>query len=134
MLLLASLTITAVALTSPALLGLKATVIEALWPAAIVVGSAGAFNEKAWFEIEALVTVRDAEPVFDTVIDKDLVLPVVTEPKPRTLPFRVSVPEVGCTVADLLELKPWQPTMVARQRKTRPRQLARLHLISEILR
>jgi hypothetical protein len=81
--------------------------------------------------MDTLLTVIDAVPVFDAETDNVFVVPVVTLPNARVVPLRVNVPVAVCTVADLLELNPWQPTMVAKHSRTRaslfPRLLA-LHL------
>jgi hypothetical protein len=128
--LLASLTIEAVALISPAEMGVNVIVIAALCPAAIVVGIAGVFNEKAWLEIETLLTVIEAEPLFDKVIESVLLVPVVTVPNASTLPPMLSVLVGACTAAVLLELNPMHPTIVPRQSRRTVSLPARLRFTS----
>jgi hypothetical protein len=118
------LTTEVVALKVPAALGLKTTLSGVLWPARIVTGRLGALNEKYWVEIVTLLTVMEAVPVFDTVMVNVLLVSAVTVPKSRMAPLKDKVPVCGCTEADLLELNPWQPTIVARQRRTIPSLLA----------
>ena len=67
-------------------------------------------------------SVMEAVPVLDAVNVIVLLVPAVTAPKLRLAPLRDRVPAcTGCVVvADLLALKPWQPTIVARQRSTIP--------------
>ena len=69
--------------------------------------------------MDTLLTVIDAVPVFDAEMDNVLEVPVVTLPNARVVPLRVNVPVAVCTLADLLELNPWQPTMVAKHSRTR---------------
>jgi hypothetical protein len=122
----ALLVIEAVALKVPAALGLKTTLTGVLWPARIATGRLGALNEKYLVEIVALLTVMEAVPVFDTVMLSVLLVPTVTLPKSTLDPLRDKIPDC-CVEADLLELNPWQPTIVARQRKTNPSLFALLH-------
>jgi len=81
--------------------------------------------------MDTLLTVIDAVPVFDAETDNVLLVPVVTVPNAKVVPLRVNVPVGVCTLADLLELNPWQPTIVATHSRTSaslfPRLLA-LHL------
>ena len=123
----ALLTIETVALIAPAAVGLNTTLTGVLWPTAIVAGREGALKEKAWFEIEMLLTIIDPAPVLETVMESVLFLPVVTLPKSRTPPLKAKVPVVvcDCTLADLLELNPWHPTIVARQARIIPTWLIR---------
>ena len=111
-----------VALKVPAALGLKTRLTGVLWPAIIATGRVGALKEKYWLEIDALLSVTEAVPVLDAVNVIVLLVPAVTAPKLRLAPLRDRVPDcTGCVVvADLLALKPWQPTIVARQRSTIP--------------
>src|ERR1035438_2727164 len=108
-----------VALKVPAALGLKTRLTGVLWPARIVTGRLGAVNAKYWVEIDRLVTVADPAPVFETVIDSVLLVPAVTLPKSRLPPLRDKVPDCDCTLAELPELNPWQPTIIARQSRTK---------------
>lgn len=55
-------------------------------------GRVGALNEKYWLEIEALVTVIEAVPVFEAVTVSVLLMPAVTLPKSRLALFRDKVP------------------------------------------
>jgi hypothetical protein len=102
-----------------------------LWPARIVTGRLGALNEKYWVEIVTLLTVMEAVPVFDTVIVRVLLVPAVALPKSRMPPLKDKVPVCGCTA--LLELNPWQPTIVARQRRTIPSLLALLPFTAPVV-
>jgi hypothetical protein len=79
-------------LTAPTALGLKTTLTGVLWPARIVTGRLGALNEKYLVEIDALLTVTEAVPVFDTVMVIVLLVPAVTLPKSRLAPLRDKVP------------------------------------------
>lgn len=116
----ALLTMETVALKAPAALGLKTRLTGVLWPARTVTGRLGALNAKYWVEIDTLVTVADPAPVFETVIDSVLLVPAVTLPKSRLPPLRDKVPDCDCTLAELPELNPWQPTIIARQSRTIP--------------
>jgi hypothetical protein len=69
--------------------------------------------------MDTLLTVIEAVPVFDAEMDNVLLVPVVTLPNARVVPLRVNVPVAVCTLADLLELNPWQPTIVAKHSRTR---------------
>ena len=85
--------------------------------------------------MDTLLTVIDAVPVFDAETDNVLVVPVVTLPNARAVPLRVNVPVALCTLADSLELNPWQPTIVAKHSRTRPSLLPgfpALHLAAAI--
>lgn len=92
----ALLVIEAVALKAPAALGLKTTVTGMLWPTRIVIGRLGAVNEKCLVEIDALLTVIEAVPVFDKVTVIVLLVPAVTLPKSMLLPLRDKVPACTC--------------------------------------
>ena len=83
-------------------------------------GRLGELSEKYLLEIEALLTVIEAAPVFDAVMLMVLLVPVVTLPKSRLAPLKAKTPR-GCWVEDLLELNPWQPIRMARLRKTSAR-------------
>jgi hypothetical protein len=68
-------------------------------------------------------------------MDSVLLVPVVTVPNARVVPLRVNVPVAVCTLADLLELNPWQPTIVAKHSRTRTSLLpgfSALHLAAAI--
>ena len=69
--------------------------------------------------MDTLLTVIDAVPVFDAEMDSVLLVPVVTVPNASAVPLRVNVPVAVCTLIDLLELKPWQPTIAAKLSRTR---------------
>lgn len=99
----------------------------------MVVGIAGVFKEKAWLEIEMLLTVIEAEPLFDSVIDSVLLVPVVTLPNASTLPPMLSVLVAACTVDVRLELNPMQPTIIPRQSAMRASNPARLRFMSTIV-
>lgn len=71
-------------------------------------------------------------PVLVAVIVSVLLVPVVTVPKSRLAPLNDRVPPTGCVIAALLELNPWQPTIVARQRTIIPTLLARLHVTAAV--
>jgi hypothetical protein len=131
----ALLVMEAVALKVPAALGEKTTLTGVLWPARIATGRLGALNEKYWLENDALLTVIEAVPVFVAVILNVLLVPAVTEPKSRLAPLRdnVPAPDCGCWMAGLLVLTPWQPTIVARQRRTIPSLLARLGFTASVV-
>lgn|ERR1700683_1386666 len=123
-----------VALKVPAALGLKTKLTGMLWPAIIAAGRVGALNEKYWLEIDALLSVMEAVLVLDAVNVNVLLVPAVTLPKLRLAPLRDRVPACTCCVAaDLLELKPWQPTIVARQRSTIPSWLRLSRLTAPIV-
>ena len=47
-------------------------------------------------EIDALLTVTEAVPVFDAVTVRVLLVPLVTLPKSRLAPLRDRVPDGGC--------------------------------------
>ena len=51
---------------------------------------------KNWLEIEALLTVMEAVPVFDAVSVRVLLVPAVTLPKSRLALFRDNVPDCDC--------------------------------------
>ena len=84
-----------VALKGPAALGVNARVIGELWPARIASGRVGLLIEKYLLETEALLTVREAEPVLEAVTVIVLLVPAVTLPKSRLAPLRVNVPDWG---------------------------------------
>ena len=56
----------------------------------------GALSEKYWLEIEALLIVMDAEPVFEAVTVSVLLEPDVTLPKSRLAVLRDRVPDCTC--------------------------------------
>lgn len=85
-----------VALKDPAALGVKAKVIGTLWLVRIAIGRVGALSEKYWLEIEALLTVTEAVPVFVAVMVSVLLVPAVTLPKSRLALFRDNVPACDC--------------------------------------
>ena len=58
-------------------------------------GRLGALSEKYLVEIEALLTVIEAVPVFDAVMLMVLLVPVVTLPKSRLAPLKAKTPR-GC--------------------------------------
>ena len=74
----------AVASKAPAALGVNLTLIEVFCPAATVTGRLGEIREKYLAEIATLLIVTDADPEFDIVIGKVLLLPAGTLPKPRS--------------------------------------------------
>lgn len=84
------------ALKVPAALGVNTTLTVLLWPAGIVTGRLGALNEKYWLEMEALVIVTEAAPVFDAVMVSVLLVPEVTVPKSRLALPNARVPDCGC--------------------------------------
>lgn len=102
----ALLLMVAVALKAPAALGVKTTLTWALWPAKIAIGRAGALSEKYLLEMEALLTVTEAAPVFVRVAVSVLLVPAATLPKSRVAPLKERVPDADCCVAVLLELNP----------------------------
>jgi len=110
--LVALLMMETVALKVPAALGLKTRLTDMPCPAGIVTGRLGALNEKYWLEMDALLTVTDAVPLFDKVIVRVLLAPTLTAPKSKLVPIRDKVPDCACTFVDLfeVELNPWQPT------------------------
>jgi hypothetical protein len=59
-------------------------------------GSDGALSEKYWLEIEALLTVMEAVPVFDAVMVTVLLVPAATLPKSRLALLRDKVPDCTC--------------------------------------
>ena len=85
-----------VALKGPAAFGVNAKVIGTLWPAKTAIGRVGALSEKYWLEIEALLTVIEAVPVFEAVSVSVLLVPAVTLPKSRLALFRDNVPDCDC--------------------------------------
>ena len=121
-----------VALKVPAALGEKTKLTGMLWPAGTVTGRVGALNEKYWLEIVALLTVMEAVPVLVAVIVSVLLVPDVTLPKSSVAVLNDKVPPAGCVIAALV-LNPWHPTIVARQRRTIPRLLTRLHFAAAVL-
>jgi hypothetical protein len=130
----ALLVIVTVPLNAPAAFGLKTKVTGVLAPDATATGRLGALKEKYWLEMDALLTVMLAVPVFDTVAVSVLLVPAVTLPKSRLAELRDNVPDcTGGVVAALLELKPWQPTIVARQSRTIARLLARLCCVAGVV-
>lgn len=74
----------------------------------------GALSEKHWLEIEALLTVTEAVPVFEAVTVSVLLVPAATLPKSRLALFRDKVPACVAWVAALAELNPWQPSRKGR--------------------
>jgi len=85
-----------VPLKDPAAFGVKTRVIGTLCPAKTAVGSVGALKEKYWLEIEALLTVIEAEPVFDAVTVSVLLAPAMTVPKSTLVLLRDNVPICNC--------------------------------------
>lgn len=77
----------------------------------------GALREKYWLEIEAVLTVTEAVPVFEAVTVSVLLVPAVTLPKSRLALFRDKVPASVDCVAALAELNPWQPSRKVRSAK-----------------
>ncbi len=82
------------ALKAPAALGVKSRLIGELCPAKIAIGRLGPLNEKYLLEIDTLLTVTEAVPVFDAVTVSFLVVPAVTLPKFRLAPLRDKMPDV----------------------------------------
>jgi hypothetical protein len=89
----ASLEMKAEPLKVPGALGVNPNVIEALLPARIVIGRLVVLREKYWLEIDALLTVIEALPVFDAVTVSVLLVPAVTLPKSRLALLRARVPD-----------------------------------------
>jgi hypothetical protein len=115
----ASLEIETVALNAPAAFGVNTMLNVEFWPAAIVTGRLGPLKEKYWVEIAALLIVTGAVPVFEMAKVSVLLVPVVTLPKSRLALAKSKAPD--CTwVAGLVELNPWQPTRIARLRRSSP--------------
>ena len=70
-------------------------------------------------EIEALLTVIEAVPVFDAVTVIVLLVPVVTLPKSKLDPLKARMPDCVCVeLEDLAELNPWQPIRINRPHRT----------------
>jgi len=109
---LALLPIVMVALNAPVVLGLNVRLMGVLCPAAIDIGRLGAARVKYFDEMETLVTLTAAVPVFVAVTDTVLLLPGATLPKARDGLGRESVPRTGL---EFPALTPWQPA-----RKLRP--------------
>jgi hypothetical protein len=128
----ALLTTETVALKVPAALGEKTKLTGMLCPASTATGRVGALNEKYWLEIVALLTVIEAVPVLVAVIVSVLLVPAVTLPKSRVPVLNDKVPPTGCVIAGLA-LNPWQPTIIARQRRTIPSWLTRFHFTAPVL-
>jgi hypothetical protein len=59
-------------------------------------GRDGALSEKYWLEIEALLTVMEAVPVFVAVTVSVLLVPAATLPKSRLALLRDKVPDCTC--------------------------------------
>lgn len=107
----ASLVIAAVALKTPAASGVNLTLIEVFCPAATVTGRLGEIREKYLVEIAIPLIVTDADPEFDIVIGRVLLLPAGMLPKPRSeFADRVLI---CCWMEVPPVLKPWQPTRKA---------------------
>lgn len=87
------LAIETVALNAPATLGIKTKLIVELWPAPITTGRLGALSEKYLLEMEALVIVMEAVPVFETAAVSVLLVPASTLPKSRLAPLIAKVPD-----------------------------------------
>ena len=85
-----------VALKDRAAFGVNIRVIVTLSPAKIAAGRVGELSEKYWLEIEALLTVIEAVPVFVAVTVSVLLVPAVTLPKSRLALFRDNVPDCDC--------------------------------------
>ena len=71
-------------------------------------------------ENEALLIVSDAAPVFETVTLSVLLVPAVTLPKSRLALLKAKIPDC----CGWPELTPWQPIMVARERRSSPSLIA----------
>lgn len=72
-----------------------------------MIGRPGVFREKYWLEIDALLTVTEALPVFDAVTVSVLLVPAVTLPKSRLALLRDRVPDWVCWLVEVLpELNP----------------------------
>lgn len=75
--------------------GVKATLRFALWPAAIIKGTDGAVTEN-WGELDlALLTVREAFPLFVAVIVWVAIFPRTTLPKVMDDLLRPRSPDAG---------------------------------------
>ena len=85
-----------VALKAPAALGVNTTLIGELCPAKIATGRLVPLSAKYLLEIDTLLTVMEAVPVFDAVRVSFLLVPAVTLPKSRLAPLRDKMPESGC--------------------------------------
>src|SRR5579871_1441388 len=70
-----------VALNAPAAFGENVTLTGVLCPAAIVAGRLGAFKEKYFVEIAALLTTTELLPLFVAVTVMVLLVPACTLPK-----------------------------------------------------
>ena len=68
------------AFTVAALCGVKETVKVRLWPGCSVIGSGRLLSKKLALLTVALETFTESRPVLETVADKLLVCPTVTEP------------------------------------------------------
>lgn len=79
----ALLVIAAVALKVPAALGVKLTLMGVFCPAATVTGRLGEISEKYLVDMATLLMVTDADPEFEMVMGRVLLLPAATLPKPR---------------------------------------------------
>lgn len=88
----ASLPMETVALNAPAALGLNSRLAVAAWPAEIDSGRVVPLSEKYLLEIDRLLTVTDAPPVFDRVTESVLFFPAVTLPKFSVDPLKESMP------------------------------------------
>ena len=87
----------------------------------MLAGRLGALSVKYFVEMETLLMLTEAAPVFDAEKVKVLLVPAVTLPKSRLALLSRIVPTcVVCWLAGLEELNPWQPTMVARARRSSP--------------
>lgn len=80
----ALLVIAAIALKTSTALGVNLTLMEVFCPAATVSGRLGEIREKELFEIETALIMTDADPEFDIVIGKVLLLPAAMLPKPTS--------------------------------------------------
>jgi hypothetical protein len=82
-----------VALKAPAAFGLNSRVALAAWPAEIDSGRVVPVSEKYLLEIETLLTVTDAPPVFERMTASVLFFPAVTLPKFRVDPLTERIPD-----------------------------------------
>jgi hypothetical protein len=89
----ALLAIETVALNAPAAFGLKTRLIVELWPAPTTSGRFGALSEKDLLEMEALLMVTEAVPVFEAVAVSVLLVPASTLPKSRLALLIAKVPD-----------------------------------------
>jgi hypothetical protein len=79
-----------------------------LCPPAITTGRLGDVKEKYWVETETLLTVIDADPEFDALTVRVLLLPADTLPKSRVVAASTRLPI--CCWLEAPVLTPWHPT------------------------